>query len=225
MRRFIPALFLLGLVLGGCETAPSLDAMKIAIGIEKPIPPDPKTQMAALEQRIAVLIEEARLKIDPKAKPLVTDAELGAVARARAADMAAKNYFNHTAPNGDTSATLLMAADTQFQGLLGENMAARRYNPDGGIDVEAFARSFVDTWLASPPHKENLSFADYNLTGVGAAVNGDTVYVTQLFSANLGMGPHKAGAPPSTVTSYPDAPTAKADGSLRGTLVPASAPP
>jgi hypothetical protein len=203
MRRFTPVLALLGLILGGCA---QIEQMKIAAGIEKPRPPDPKTQMAALEQRIAILIEEERLKLDP---------------RARAADMAAKNYFNHTAPNGDTSATLLMAADAKFQGLLGENMAARRYNPSQGVDVDAFARSFVDSWIASPPHRENLAFADYNLTGVGAAVNGDTVYVTQLFSTDLGMGPHRAGAPAATATRYPDARTAKAAGGLRGSLAPA----
>jgi len=218
MRGIAPALLLLGFLLAGCGSTPSLDDMKIAVGIEKPKPPDPKTQMPALEQRIAALIEEQRLNIDPKARPLVLDAELGAVARARASDMAAKNYFNHVAPNGDTSATLLMAADAKFQGLLGENMAARRYNAVSGVDVEAFAKSFVDTWLASPPHKENLSFPDYNLTGVGAAVNGDTVYVTQLFSTDLGLGPHLSGT--ATATRYPDARTAKASSDLRGSLTP-----
>ena len=217
MRRVLPVLALLGLMLGGCAR---IDEMKLATGIEKPQPPDPKTQMAALEQRIAILIEEERLKLDPKARPLAIDPELGKVARARAADMAAKNYFNHTAPNGDTSASLLMAADAKFQGLLGENMASRRYNPSQGVDVDAFARSFVDSWLASPPHRDNLAFADYNLTGVGAAVNGDTVYVTQLFSTDLGMGPHQNGTPAATATPYPDAKTAKAAGSLRGSLAP-----
>jgi uncharacterized protein YkwD len=218
MRRFLPALALLGLMLGSCS---GIEQMKIAAGIEKPQPPDPKTQMVALEQRIAILIEEERLKLDPNARPLALDSELTNVARARAADMAAKNYFNHTAPNGDTSATLLMAADAKFQGLLGENMAARRYNPSQGVDVDAFAQSFVDSWIASAPHRDNLAFADYNLTGVGAAVNGDTVYVTQLFSTDLGMGPHKTGTPAATATRYPDARTAKASGDLRGSLAPA----
>ncbi|MGH8324717.1 MAG: hypothetical protein ACRETD_13115, partial [Steroidobacteraceae bacterium] len=51
----------------------------------------------------------------------------------------------------------------------------------------------------SAPHRENLSFADYNRTGVGAAANGDTVYVTELFATDLGLGPHedKPAVPPS----------------------------
>ena len=125
--------------------------------------------------------------------------------------MASKNYFAHVAPNGDTSASLLMAEDAHFQGLLGENMAAQHYTPSAGIDVEAFARRFVNTWLDSAPHKENLAFADYNRTGVGAAVNGDTVYVTQLFSTDLGLGPHKDSSPPAVVTTLPDAKAAKTD--------------
>ncbi|MGZ5931813.1 MAG: CAP domain-containing protein [Rhizomicrobium sp.] len=175
----------------------------------RPAPPDPKTLMPALEQRIAVMIADERSRIDPDAKFLVIDPELCDIARQRAADMATKNYFAHIAPNGDTSASLLMAEDAHFQGLLGENMAAQHYTPAVGIDVEAFARRFVSTWLGSAPHKENLSFPSYNRTGVGAAVNGDTVYVTQLFSTDLGLGPHKDSSPPAVVTPLPSAKAAK----------------
>jgi uncharacterized protein YkwD len=205
---------LLLLLCAGCTT------MEIAV---RPPPPDPKTLMTPLEQRIAILVADERSRIDPNAKPLMIDPELADIARKRAADMAAKNYFAHTAPNGDTSATLLMAEDAHFQGLLGENMAAQHYTPALGVDVEKFARAFVDTWLKSAPHKENLSFADYNRTGVGAAVNGDTVYVTQLFATDLGLGPHKDGAPPAVVTPLPNAkaarvapPTPKPQAALRG---------
>jgi uncharacterized protein YkwD len=171
----------------------------------RPHPPDPKSLMPALETRIAILVADERLRIAPDAKALVIDPELGNIARQRAADMATKNYFAHTAPNGDTSASLLMAEDAHFQGLLGENMAAQHYRPAIGIDIDAFARRFVATWLASSSHKENLSFPDYNRTGVGAAVNGDTVYVTQLFATDLGLGPHQDGTPPAVVTPLPNA--------------------
>jgi len=160
-----------------------------------PLPPDPKTLMPALEQRIAVLIAEEREKIDAKARPLAIDPELTEIARDRASDMAAKNYLAHAAPDGQTSATLLMDRDPRFQGLLGENMAAEHYVNQTGVDVNAFARAIVDQWLKSPQHHDNLAFADYNLTGIGAAVNGDTVYVTELFATDLGMGPHIDKAP------------------------------
>ena len=47
--------------------------------------------------------KKQRHKLDPKAKPLAIDPELSKIARARASDMAAKNYLAHAAPNGDTS--------------------------------------------------------------------------------------------------------------------------
>jgi uncharacterized protein YkwD len=149
-------------------------------------PLDPRTQMTALETRIAALTEEQRFKLDPNARKLALDPELVRIARERASDMAAKNYLAHAAPNGDTSATLLMAEDAKFQGLLGENLAAQHYVRQSGVDVEIFARRFLDEWMKSQPHRENLTFADYDRTGVGAAVNGDTIYVAQLFAANLG---------------------------------------
>jgi uncharacterized protein YkwD len=184
-----------------------------------PAPPDPKTQMAALETRIATLIEEQRLKLDPAAKPLVLDPELARIARERAADMAAKNYLAHAAPNGDTSATLLMAEDAKFQGLLGENLAAQHYVKQSGVDVEQFAQRFLDEWMKSQPHRENLAFADYDRTGVGAAVNGDTVYVAQLFASDLGIKADRD--PKSGVTEFPNAEAARSAGNGAAAEAPA----
>ena len=185
--RFKSLFLLTLLVCAGCAETPKQVAL--------PPPPDPKTLMPALETRIAVLIEEERERINVKARPLVIDPELSGIARKRAIDMAAKNYFAHTAPNGETSASILMDTDPRFQGLLGENMGAEHYTKQIGVDVNKFARAIVDQWLNSPQHRDNLTMADYNLTGVGAAVNGDTVYVTELFATDLGLGPHEDKTP------------------------------
>jgi hypothetical protein len=69
------------------------------------------------------------------------------------------------------------------------------------VTVEDFARRFLEEWLKSPPHRDNMAFADYDHAGVGAAVNGDTVYVAVLFSTDLGLKPRRTGTPASTVTS------------------------
>jgi len=151
-----------------------------------PPPPDPVSLMPALEERIAILVEEERMKLDPDARPLAIDSELSGIARERSRDMAAKHYFAHKAPDGDTSASLLMAQDAKYQGLLGENMAALHYTKQTGVDVNVFAKKFLDYWMASPAHRDNFSFAKYDRTGIGAALDGDTIYVTQLFSADVG---------------------------------------
>jgi uncharacterized protein YkwD len=184
------------LLLGGCGV------LDLSGPPARPALPDPKTQMGALETRIAILVEEQRHKLDPKARPLAIDLELSRIARARASDMAAKNYLAHAAPNGDTSASLLMQADAKWQGLLGENLAAQHYTREGGVAVEDFAQRFLDEWLKSPPHRDNMIFANYDHAGVGAAVNGDTVYVAVLFSTDMGLKPRAEGNPANAVTSW-----------------------
>jgi uncharacterized protein YkwD len=113
--------------------------------------------------------------------------------------MAEKNYLAHAAPNGDTSASLLMADDATWQGLLGENLAAQHYLKVSGVDVEVFAQRFLDEWMKSAAHRENLSYPAYDRTGVGAAVNGDTVYVAELFASDLGLKRKPADEPQSEV--------------------------
>jgi uncharacterized protein YkwD len=196
MRLIIPRQlfpFLTALVLAGCATEAPPPAA--------PLLPDPKTQMGALETRIAVLVEEERHKLDPKARALALDAELSKIARARASDMAEKNYLAHQGPDGATSASLLMKDDAKWQGLLGENLAAQHYTKQGGVSVDEFAHRFLDEWMKSPPHRDNMAFINYDHAGVGAAVNGDTVYVAVLFSTDLGLPPPKSGDPANTVTS------------------------
>jgi uncharacterized protein YkwD len=187
-----PALLFLVLMLAACAEVPP----------SRPLPPDPKTQMGALESRIAILVEEQRQKLDPKARNLAIDPELSRIARARAVDMAAKNYLAHAAPNGDTSASLLMKQDERWQGLLGENLAAQHYTRLSGVAVDEFAQRFMDEWLKSPPHRDNMIFANYDHAGVGAAVNGDTVYVAVLFSTDMGLKPRPPEGPANAVTAF-----------------------
>jgi uncharacterized protein YkwD len=199
----------LGLLLSACATAPTHVQPVPVAGIAMPAPPDPQTQMRPLEDRVYTLVEAERIKLDPASKILLLDPVLMDVARKRAEDMATRGYFADAAPDGTTSASLVMDEDARFQGLLGVNIAAQHYTKQSGVDVKAFAQRFLDTWLNSPSHKDNLAFTDYNRTGIGCAANGDTVFVTQLFATDLGLPPPKDGAPPGEVTSEPDPHTAK----------------
>lgn len=178
---------LLGLAATGCA------------GLFGPSKPDPAARMPALERRIFDLVAETRHKTDPAAHALTLDPALVTVARTRSAEMAKTNSF---AGDGTphVAASLLMAADAKFQGLVGENVAAQHYTPGQDIDVEAFAKRFVDSWAASKPHLENLSFGDYDKSGVGASLNADTIYVAQIFTTDLGMGGRSEQATPNVET-------------------------
>jgi uncharacterized protein YkwD len=153
--------------------------------------------MPALERRIYELVDAARHKLAPTAKALALDSELVGVAREKSDDMAAHNYLAHAAANGATTATIIMDKDSSFQGLLGENIAAQPFFPKYGVEIETFAHRVVDTWLASPKHRENLTDPAYDRTGVGAAASGDTVYVTELFATDLGLPTPPAQNAPS----------------------------
>jgi uncharacterized protein YkwD len=184
-----------------------------------PSRPDFSAQMPAIEARVFTLVQEERLKINPKARQLMLDPQLVDIARKRSAGMAQARSF--TAADPHASATMLMRQDARFQGLIGENVAAQYYTPQLGIDVEAFAHRFVDGWLASKPHQNNLSFTDYDHTGIGAAVNDDTVYITELFSTDLGLPQQEPGDPQVEPVASPqqgkDGPVP-----LRGAIVPAT---
>lgn len=145
--------------------------------------------MPALETRIYELVEQERSNLDPQAARLTLDSALAGVAREKCADMAARSYMAHASPEGRTSANIIMDEDPSFSGLLGENIAAQPYYPKYGVDVETFARRIVEIWLASKNHRENLADPSYLRTGVGAAVNGSTVYVTELFATDLASLP------------------------------------
>ena len=212
----VPAFVLLLLVCVGC-------AGQQMATVAPPPPPDPHTQMAALEQRIFDLVQDERHKINAKAKVLVLDSELIGVARERSADMATKNYFAHASPDGQTSATIIMDKDADFQGILGENLAAQHYLTAQGVDVDVFARRFVDSWLASPSHKDNLAFFGYDRSGVGAAVNGDTIYVTQLFATDLGLPKPAPAKRPVTQFNDPTSATTPVP-SPRPSTTPSSLP-
>ncbi len=181
-------------------------------------PPTPEQVTAALEKRVFILVENERLKIDPQAKPLKLDPELVDVARAHSLDMAKNNYVAHASATGETTATLLMAKDAKFRGLLGENIASQNYDKDTDTDADELAKRFVASWLGSADHKANLAYALYDRTGIGVAVNGNTMYVTQLFATDLGLpeppdepqapagpAPAATAAPPATLAPPPAA--------------------
>lgn len=207
-----------------CAACTQLGLDSLVAPPQPPPPVDPKTQMVALEQRIFEIVQDERHKINPDARSLALDSELVGIARERSADMAQNNYMAHTSPEGVTSASLIMDHDQDFQGLLGENLAAQTFSQARGVDVDVFAHRFVDTWLNSPAHKENMSYTAYDRSGVGAAVGGDTVYVTLLFATDLGLSrardPKKRQVSewkdPQSATAAP-APAPPAAPGLRGT--------
>jgi uncharacterized protein YkwD len=95
------------------------------------------------------------------AGPLAVDGRLSVAAQAHSDDMAARDYFAHASPEGDTSAQRVSARGYNWS-YVGENLAAGQVT----------ATQVVNDWLASPGHCENLMRGQYTHFGVGYAPGG-----------------------------------------------------
>ncbi len=97
------------------------------------------------------------------------------VAQLRSEDMAAKNYFSHTSPTGQTAFSLMDQYGVPY-GWAGENLARNNYP-----DSEAVGIAIRDL-MASQGHRENILSTNYTHLGIGFAEDGsDMKYFTMVF--------------------------------------------
>jgi uncharacterized protein YkwD len=105
--------------------------------------------------------------------------DLVASARAHSADMAAQDYFNHTALDGSSPGDRIAATGYEASSW-GENIAA-------GYTT---AQAVVDGWMNSAGHRANILNSNFCDIGVGYAYEGDSTYRhywTQNFGRQLGV--------------------------------------
>jgi uncharacterized protein YkwD len=102
---------------------------------------------------------------------LRVDARLVAAARAHSADMAARNFFDHTGSNGSTF--------VQREAAAGYTTGASAENIAWGYRT---ANDVVNGWVNSPGHRANILNCSSVAVGVGLAYKTDgTPYWTQDF--------------------------------------------
>lgn len=94
--------------------------------------------------------------------PLRLNEKLNAAAVAKANDMATRNYWSHTTPEGQAPWVFVSSQGYTYQ-KLGENLAA-------GFENE---QATVNGWISSPPHRENLINSAYQEVGFGVASSAD----------------------------------------------------
>jgi len=103
---------------------------------------------------VARLVNEHRARIGCRA--LAWDDAAARAAQAHSDDMARRNYFSHTSPEGRTMVDRLRAQGAGYR-LVGENIAMG----------QSTAREVVRGWLASPGHRQNIENCGYTRHGVG----------------------------------------------------------
>ncbi|HET7231018.1 MAG TPA: CAP domain-containing protein [Longimicrobium sp.] len=105
-------------------------------------------------EEVARLVNEHRARIGCRA--LAWDGAAARAAQAHSDDMARRNYFSHTSPDGGTMVERLRAQGASYR-MIAENIAMG----------QPTAREVVRGWLNSPGHRQNIENCGYTRHGVG----------------------------------------------------------
>jgi uncharacterized protein YkwD len=140
-------------------------ASPVPTAATKPAPP-PRN---GVSQQIVALVNVERSRAG--CGPVSADAALARAAQRHSADMAARDYFSHTSPDGTTFAERIRAAGYSG-GTIGENIAAG----------QTTAKAVMRNWMSSGSHRANILNCAYRDIGVGYATGGSYgTYWTQTF--------------------------------------------
>lgn len=127
----------------------------------------------AMTAQVVTLVNQERAKVG--CAPLTVDSRLVAAAQGHSADMAARDYFDHTTPEGVTFDQRITQAGYRWSGAA-ENIA--KGQPD--------AASVMAAWMNSPGHRANILNCGYRDIGVGLAYDAShTPLWTQDFGSPL----------------------------------------
>src|SRR5713226_8779673 len=137
------------------------------IPIKSSSPYDPEA-----ERQLLVMTNRARAQAG--LPPLQLDEGLTQAARTHAAALAARQQLSHQLPGEPSLAQRLAASSTMHLDRAGENVS---FAPSVNQAQQGLMRS--------PPHRENLLNAAYNVAGFGVVRNGYTLYVAQDFGHGL----------------------------------------
>ncbi len=139
-------------------------------------PAAPSVSLTAVEQELFGAHNSERAKAG--VGPLQLDPTLESIARQRANDMAANNYFAHTSPSGQTAFTLMAQSGYGYQ-IAGENIARNNY-PDAESGSTA-----MTGFMTSPSHRSNILEGRFTKVGVAMAFGSDGMkYFAVVFAGN-----------------------------------------
>ena len=105
------------------------------------------------EKEVFNLINQQRVNNGLSA--LKVNEEVQRVARIKAEDMVANNYFSHTSPTYGSPFDMLKSFKISYR-TAGENIAANSSNSGA-----------VNSWMNSSGHKANILNSNFNYTGIG----------------------------------------------------------
>jgi uncharacterized protein YkwD len=144
---------------------PSSSGSSKPISSEESVPSTDEPLQDATEDDVVDLVNTERAKAG--CDPLRVDPKLAQAAQDHSSDMAERDYFDHTTPEGLTFADRIVNAGYPTPGA--ENIAVGQKD----------APQVMDGWMNSDGHRANILNCDLNTIGVGLDDNG--MYWTQDF--------------------------------------------
>jgi uncharacterized protein YkwD len=147
---------------------------------------DTKTQATTLSPRtqpdltaiLHTLTNTTRLEYNRTNVTL--DARLSMLAKERSEDMIDQNYFSHISPDGcDLQCRF---TKSNYKTLTwGENLAeSTSYKM---LNSQELAGMFMESWLKSSSHRDNLLSTQFTHHGIGVATKAGRIVVTVIFAA------------------------------------------
>ncbi|MCX5416902.1 CAP domain-containing protein [Streptomyces sp. NBC_00059] len=127
----------------------------------------PSPAGTSAQAAVLALVNQERAKVG--CSPVTTSAPLTALAQDFSEDMASRDFFGHTDPDGATPWDRAAAAGVE--GLGGENIARG----------QADAQAVMDAWMNSEGHRANILNCDYKTLGVGVHLGSGGPWWTQDF--------------------------------------------
>ncbi|MFF4554706.1 sigma-70 family RNA polymerase sigma factor [Streptomyces sp. NPDC001422] len=106
--------------------------------------------------------------------PLTENADLEEAALDHSEDMAARDFFDHSNPDGEDPGQRITAAGYRWS-TYGENIARGQQTPE----------SVMDSWMNSPGHRANILNCSFKNIGVGVHKGSGGPWWTQDFGAKM----------------------------------------
>ncbi|MFF5705018.1 sigma-70 family RNA polymerase sigma factor [Streptomyces sp. NPDC012794] len=135
-----------------------------------PAPPAPGPAPAGVAGQVVSLVNSERAAAG--CGPLREDAQLRDAAQRHSADMARRDFFSHTNPDGADPGARTTAAGYRWS-TYGENIARGQQT----------AQAVMDSWMKSPGHRANILNCSFKDIGVGIHSGSGGPWWTQNFGA------------------------------------------
>lgn len=130
------------------------------------------SKAARYQKQLLVLVNAERAKAG--CRPLRLDRRVQAAAQAHAKDMAARNYYDHTSPEGKSAGDRMRKAGYRA-GAWGENIHKGPKGP----------KTAMRDWMRSSGHRANILNCAYKDFGAGVSLKANGPWWVQNFATKL----------------------------------------